>query len=229
MSEGEEQLLNIGILHVPHGATTLKVQSSGSRLSTLTLLPPEPHIVLPLLIRAAEAEHRLVKKSPDKPPQSRNVHLDDNWRSEFRAYMFRIPPYYHNALKRCLRPVLPASAHSLLNFDGVEGLVSQCFSKVCLQKIRNGEQVARDMNERLERQEAELRRRGVVLAAQTQPRRADEIVKMPGYGQYDPRATITSYLAALRTMPAPWRSGMNSFTTAGQGENLNGADNVVGQ
>ena len=28
-----------------------------------------------------------------------------------------------------------------------------------------------------------------------------------GYGQYDPRLPTTSFLAALRTMPAPWRVG----------------------
>lgn len=239
ISEGGGNFLNIGILHVPSTTSTLGSSlSSGSRVSTLTLLPPEPHILLPLLIRAAEAEHRALKKvsaaeSKDgggagnmnvlkkQALASRNVHLDEHWRNEFRAYLFQIPPYYQNALKWSLRSVLPTSVHSLLNADGVEGsLISQCFSKVCLQKIRNAEQASRENNERLDRQEAELRRRGSqnfdtpgrVGQQQTpsQPRAQNEqtndsATNSPGYGQYDPRLSTESYLAALRNMPAPWR------------------------
>lgn len=203
-------MLNIGVLHVPQKSTSLGITSSGV-YSTLTLLPPEPHILLPLLIRAAEAEHKLVKKTPDKPPSTRNVRLDDNWRNEFRAYMFRVPPYYHSALKRALRAVLPASVHTLLSTDGMESLASQCFSKICQQKIRTGEQLARDQNERLDMQEMELRRRGLGMTELMQKYRTKvDLTKglaATRYGQYDPRATTTSYLAALRTMPAPWRSG----------------------
>jgi hypothetical protein len=232
LTDGDEHFLSIGILHVPPNTSPLSNQSAGARFCTLTLLPPDPQILLPLLLKAAEAEHRLLKKVPEpKDAQGRtgatagliqagasssgqkHVHLDEHWRSEFRAYMFRVPAYYHNALKRSLRPILPASAHSLLSIDGNESLASQCYSKACLQKIRNGEQVARDNNERLERQEADLRRRGT----QTPPElpnkptpsgrhpNAVDTVKPIGYGQYDPRDSTTSYLAALRTMPPPWR------------------------
>lgn len=220
LSEGAEHFLNIGILYVPNVVTPLEHQPPGARLSTLTLLPPEPQVLLPLLVKAAEAEQRMLKRhveANDVPGKGdstignsgpKSVHLDEHWRSDFRAYMFRIPPYYHNALKRCLRPILPPSAHSLLNLDGIEALASQCFSKICLQKIRSGEQVARETNERFERQEAELRSRGTQAAenasrnaASTRHRNAEVI----GYGQYDPRDSTTSYLAALRTMPAPWR------------------------
>eukprot|EP00957_Ditylum_brightwellii_P089348 6802889-Ditylum_brightwellii.AAC.1 len=55
LSEGEENMLGIGVLHHPQGAAAT---GDGAKLSTLTLLPPEPHILLPLLVRAAEAEHR---------------------------------------------------------------------------------------------------------------------------------------------------------------------------
>ena len=174
LSEGEGNYLSIGILHTPPRVPM--ASPSGARLSTLTLLPPEPHVLLPLLIRAAEAEHRVLKKAmtltenkdstssglvhKQASAASRTVHLDESWRSEFRAYLFRVPVYYQNALKRSLRSVLPTSAHSLLNSDSTEGaLASQCFSKACLQKIRNAEQMAKISNERLERQEAELRRR----------------------------------------------------------------------
>jgi integrator complex subunit 6 len=199
MSEGEESMLNIGILHVPANVKSVIAGGSNSTLAkyaTLTLLPPEPHILLPLLIKAAEAESRMLKKYPDKP---RAVHLDDVWRSELRAYLFRIPPYYHVALKRCLRPILPASVQNLLSTDGVESLASQCFSKSCLQKIRAGELLQKENNERLERQERDLRRRG-----------ASEKDVTVGYGQYDPRGTKSNYLAALRSLPAPWKVGFGS-------------------
>ena len=202
LSEGEEQMLGIGILHIPQGSCSVS-QLQGGRVSTLTLLPPEPHILLPLLIKAAEAEARAIKKSTDTKG-ARNVHLDEGWRNEFRAYMFRIPPYYHAALKRSLRPVLPASSHVLLNADGVEPLAHQCFSKACAQKIRNGELMSQNSNERVERQEAELRRRGVQSMDNRQSSDADT-GKVVGYGQYDPRVTTSSYLAALRNLPPPWQ------------------------
>lgn len=234
LAEGEEHFLSIGILHLPHSASSLTNQSSGATFATLTLLPPDSQILLPLLLRSAEAEHRLLKKSSESKDGApgktgatagliqagtsassgqKHVYLDEHWRSEFRAYMFRVPPYYHNALKRCLRPVLPPSAHSLLTLDGNEPLYTQCYSKAVIQKIRNGEQVARENNERLERQEVELRRRGAQVpepvnkptAAGRHPANAVEVARPIGYGQYDPRDSTASYLAALRTMPAPWR------------------------
>mmetsp|Transcript_51088 Transcript_51088/g.57090 ORF Transcript_51088/g.57090 Transcript_51088/m.57090 type:complete len:1234 (-) Transcript_51088:907-4608(-) len=247
LSDGEGNFLSIGILHVPpRTSITTTSSSSTSRLSTLTLLPPEPHVLLPLLIRAIEAEHRVLKRAmllaeskdsvsaglihKQKSVASRSVHLDESWRNEFRAYLFRLPPYYQIALKRSLRGILPSSAHSLLNTDGSEGaLSSQCFSKICLQKIRNAEQISKVSNERLEHQEAELRRRGI-------PSRPDQIqqlhlssrgnttVESPKnvlptikYGQYDPRCPVESYLAALRQMPAPWRVA----STAGSGVTTN--------
>lgn len=242
LNEGEANTFNIGILHIPLGTSTLGASlHAGTKVSTLTLLPPEPHILLPLLIRAAELEHRQIKKmqmaeSKDSASigkggsmssllqkqvaSSRNIHLDDHWRNEFRAYMFRVPPYYQNALKRSLRGILPPSANSLLNVEGPEGaLASQCFSKTCLQRIRTAEQMTREKNERLERQEAELRRRFALEARPPQPqqigkRRGSEQLadntksSVPvGYGQYDPRSSKETFLAALKNLPRPQRSG----------------------
>lgn len=247
LSDGEGNYLSIGILHVPPASSTLSSSlSSGVRLSTLTLLPPEPHVLLPLLIRAADAEHRALKKlagaeskdpGPTKPGSaptfnlsqnqasaaSRNTHLDESWRNEFRSYMFRLPPYYLHGLKRSLRVVLPASAHSLLNTDATEGVLStQCYSKICMLKIRNAELMAKTANERLERQEMELRRRGIAIVetgrsdnqqqqqlppkgTQNAPETSRANTFAVKYGQYDPRSPVDSYLAALRNMPAPWR------------------------
>jgi integrator complex subunit 6 len=142
---GDENFLSIGILHVPVGSSTLSSPvSGGTRLSTLTLLPPDPHLLLPLLLRAVEAEHRVLKKmapSIENEKQaaaaSRTVHLDESWRNELRGYLFRLPPYYQRAINRCLRIILPASAHSLLNTE--DSLISQSCSKMCLQKIRAAE------------------------------------------------------------------------------------------
>ena len=245
--DDNSNMLNIGILHLPHHRVALSDQTagefsseSGGGLSSITLLPPEPHILLPLLVRAAELENKQLKKSVQskeaaaassaatkggstagfikKQQQSsttvtsRNVPLDEQWRSDFRAYLFRIPPYYQHALRRCLRPILPSSAQSLLSTDSYESIAAQCFSRSCLQKIRQGEKIARETNERLERQEAELRRRGVQLIEthnQDNRRQGLDADKVPviGYGQYDPRASVHSYLAALRNMPPPWRAG----------------------
>jgi hypothetical protein len=85
-------------------------------------------------------------------------------------------------------------------------LLLQCFSKVCLQKIRNAEQMAREAVDRIEHQEAELRlqhhstqsydaKASIVSAEKTAFR----------YGQYDPLSSKESYLAALRNMPPPWK------------------------
>lgn len=242
LGEGDIPYLNIGVLHVPSGTSTLGSSlASGVRVSTLTLLPPEPHILLPLLIRAVEAEHRALYKVMMKEGKgtggtlshtakmhavaSRLVQLDEHWKNEFRAYLFRIPPYYQIALRETLRNILPSSVHSLLPADGTEGaLSSQCFSKLCLQKIRSAEQTARESNERLERQESELRRRGTQVLqtpARANPQQhpqkrtlndqSNEASKTPiiGYGQYDPRSSSDSFVAALKGMPAPWRIGVN--------------------
>eukprot|EP00980_Cylindrotheca_fusiformis_P003037 scaffold709_cov197-Cylindrotheca_fusiformis.AAC.5 len=255
LSEGEASYFSIGILHVPPGTSSLGSSlNSGTRVSTLTLLPPEPHILLPLLIRAAELEHRSMKKLQMSEPKdpgnntkvasmasmlqkhttaSRNVHLDDHWRNEFRAYMFRLPPYYQNALKRSLRGILPSSANSLLTADGPEGaLAMQCFSKNCLQKIRTAEQMAQETNDRLERQEAELRRRGTVEQQQPPGKRlgndhsvetAKSQCQAVGYGQYDPRSTTESFLASLKTMPAPWRVGAGPKSSTARGSTAEGS------
>jgi hypothetical protein len=251
LSSGDTSFLSIGILHVPTKTSSLSSSlSSGVMVSTLTLLPPEPHVLLPILIRAAEAEHRLLKKAAGNSTSmpcisekqalsiSRNVHLDEGWRKELQAYMFRIPPYYQNALKRSLRVLLPGSALSILNSDEVP-LPMQCFSKECQQKIRNAEQQAKASNERLERQEAELRRRGmpsVEVSSRTDPQQTSKgQVQADGertasalkYGHYDPRSSVESYLAALPNMPAPWKSSgqkakdskqMSSFNNSGRAE-----------
>lgn len=230
LSDDGENYLNVGILHVPANCTTLSTSSAsnstssnGSRLATLTLLPPDPHILLPLLLRAAEVEHRALKKvhaataasaagatasllkqqQSNKPPV---VSLDESWRNDLRAYLFRLPPYYQFSIKRALRAVLPSSVHSLLHPDSIEAMAMQCFSKECHQRIRQGEQIAIDNNERLERQEEGLRRSHVgENAAATGGGNTNSNELRIGYGQFDPRSTVDSYLAALPSLPAPWR------------------------
>jgi len=200
--EGGDNILNIGILHIPE---------SSSKPSTLTLLPPDPHVLLPLLLKAAEAENRALKKAVEKREKSasdaeavnltsvsKNVLLDENWRSEFRAYLFRLPPYYQHSLRRSLRQLLPARVQSLLSLDGNETVANHCLSRQSLQKIRNGEQLARENADRLERREEEYRKN---------VHDVQDVGSEVGYGQYDKRSHTSNYLSALRQMPPPWKVG----------------------
>ena len=61
----------------------------------------------------------------------------------------------------------------------------------------------KDHNERIDRQEEELRRHKI----QSIVPECDGGQKTVGYGQFDPRASVSAYLAALRNLPPPWRSG----------------------
>lgn len=84
--DGGDSILNIGILHAPVNCSTLSGQTPPSRLATLTLLPPEPHILVPLLLKAAEAEHRILKKAAETNKFQRAITpLDENWRTEFQG------------------------------------------------------------------------------------------------------------------------------------------------
>mmetsp|Transcript_33351 Transcript_33351/g.40357 ORF Transcript_33351/g.40357 Transcript_33351/m.40357 type:complete len:1642 (+) Transcript_33351:379-5304(+) len=280
-------LLNIGILHIPAAAKPLSLNNNTAgtapiQKSTLTLLPPEPHILLPLLIRAADAEYRSRAAGADKQnanllscdnKNNKNeqpvIILDDSWRNDFRAYLFRIPPYYQNALRRSLRPILPAVVHNLLllnsdaSTEGGSGsggtntaagnagnITSLCFSRNILQKIRNGETLANEQNNHLERQEGELKRRGGLPSAsaagffsetdnnqdeKNNPKHNSELSldnnstnssssstmaatsTSIGYGHYDPRvSSVSSYLAALRSMSPPWKVGVIPAQTTAQ-------------
>lgn len=229
LSEDAESALNIGILHVPLQSSTIASQAGPGRLATLTLLPPESHILLPLLLRAAENEHKALKKAEaallkrgtvDQGLLQKQIAakalvvLDEQWKNEFRAYHFRLPPYYSFPLKRSLRQVLPSIAHSLLPADTIETIAMQCFSKACLQKIRNSEQISRDLIERQERQEASLKQRNFgndhVLDRSNSLR----------YGQFDPRGSVDSYLAALRSMPPPWQVAAGRQLDEGKGQEM---------
>jgi len=189
-SQGEDNFLYIGILF------TTKT------FSTITLLPPDPHILLPLLISAIEA-----KKD-----------VSSEWRSEFRSYLYRIPPYYLLALRRCLRPLLPSSVHFIIGTDitTIESIPLLCFSRVCLNKIRTGEQIAKEQNERIDRQEEELRRSGTPLRFDTNQD-----------SHHHPTHNISSYLASLRTMPAPWRVNLPRLNNTKSTPQVNNATNEM--
>ena len=198
-----ENVLCIGILHVSMS------KSSQNELDTLTLLPPDSHILLPLLIRSAETELRFLKKGIESKENRgvsalKNVFLDDKWKAELKAYLYRLPSYYQNSIRRCLRALLPVSIHSMLTIEAKETIASHCFSNACYQKLRIGENMMKEHNDRLERQEEELRRYNV------QPNNYDESGQYIGYGQYDSRSSTSSlYLASLRTLPAPWHAGLS--------------------
>ncbi|CAB9501123.1 Integrator complex subunit 6-like [Seminavis robusta] len=253
--------LHIGILHAPSSTSTLatSTQSASSRpFSTLTMLPPEPQILVPLLLKAADAEHRAFKKATqgnsnmtaeNMAAVSRSVQVDETWKQDLRNYISRLPPYYQVALKRGLRSVLPTSLHQILatalaneapsGGGGADGSMSSsslsmhCYSKACFQKIRGAEQVSRDNNERLERQEVELRGVSKLMDSphqqqQPQPQQTSSRPQLQrsnsqnnlevGYGQYDPRSSTESFLSALRSLPAPWLVGVDSKKRKRDGE-----------
>ena len=191
-----QNALNIGILHISND-TTQKTPA------TLTLLPPEPHILIPLLLKAAEVEHRQLKKaavSTDDPTKLLNIFknllMDEGWRSEMRAYLYRVPPYYHPSLRRCLRVILPPSVHNLLNLETAESAIAQCLSRTIAQKIRNGEQISKATNDRQEQQEGEYRRQTAEINSMA------EIANLR-HGQFDCRSSVSNFLNALRHMPPP--------------------------
>ena len=248
--EGSDNILNIGILHVPHNWLKLKDVAKTDmasmsdkkleeRLPTLTLLPPDADRLIPLLIKIAEMELRIIKKIDSKEVASRSgatsglikkkvnstaaaraIHMDDNWKADFRAYLVRLPPYYLPAVRRVLRPMLPPSVVSLLNFDSQESLSLLCFSPTCLVKIQNGEKSARNSNDWLRNNELRMQRttsmHEVQMAAENntgrsftgQGGRQNMAAEVSfGYGQYDPRMTEHQYLNMLRNLPPPWKNG----------------------
>mmetsp|Transcript_54534 Transcript_54534/g.115848 ORF Transcript_54534/g.115848 Transcript_54534/m.115848 type:complete len:656 (-) Transcript_54534:26-1993(-) len=168
----------------------------------------------------AGATAGLIKKKANSATAARAIHLDDNWKADFRAYLFRLPPYYLPAIRRVLRPMLPPSALSLLQSQQ-ESLPSLCFSPSCLLKIQQGEKAARDGNDWLRGMEQNLRMRKsrtmqeMQLATdhlQTMARnlpiimkgaRQDSNLLAIGYGQYDPRMNVHQYLSSLRNLPPP--------------------------
>lgn len=96
--ETGENILNIGVLHVPSGWVKLNELESNPqmknqstiKLATLTLLPPDAHILIPLLIKVAETELRALNKIKDKGGSragaiQKTVHMDESWKSDFRA------------------------------------------------------------------------------------------------------------------------------------------------
>lgn len=161
----------------------------------------------------------LIKKKVNSAAAARAIHLDDSWKADFRAYLFRLPPYYLPAIRRVLRPMLPPSVVPLLNFDSQEALPLLCFSPTCLLKIQNGEKAAKGSNDWLRNMEQRMHRtrssQEVQLAAEhvqnnmsrdvSQGLQQDAEGVSFGYGQYDPRMTEHQYLNALRNLPPPWK------------------------
>eukprot|EP00986_Skeletonema_menzelii_P000422 scaffold124_cov153-Skeletonema_menzelii.AAC.11 len=237
--EGGDNVLNIGILHVPHdwvklkdiGAGAAKTDSSPTKVSTLTLLPPDPHILIPLLIKVAEMELRmlkkvtennkeakpikagatagLIKKKINSATAARAIHLDDNWKSDFRAYLFRLPPYYLPAVRRVLRSMLPQSVLTLLNVESQEVLPLLCMSPSCLSKIQNGEKAAKHSIDWLRGMEQNIRKRRARSTIDDQSQLQQNVKQETfGYGEYDPRMTEQQYQHLLRNLPPPWKNGI---------------------
>ena len=149
--------------------------------------------------------------------------MDDNWKAEFRAYLFRLPAYYLPAVRRALRPLLPPSSLSLLNYESQhEAISSLCFSPTCLHKIQQGEKAAECSNEWLRSMEQNLRLRkhhpmhDAPLASdhlQTMGRQpaitrqeAQQDASSPTFDHFK----VSAYLSSLRNAPPPWKKGETS-------------------
>lgn len=192
MLAGGENVLNIGILHIPARNSCIS--------SSVTLLPPEPHILLPILIRSAEAEHRYLKKAATNSEQSSNVLntansviFDENFRSDMGSYFCRIPPYYHPILKRCLKSSLPSSAHSILPSDSE---IPQYLSQSVHLRIKAAEQSAKEYDDKNLRREEEYKK---CISWNSSTVASSKI----RYGHYDPLTSLDTYLSMLRSLPPP--------------------------
>ena len=173
-------------------------------------------------VSKAGATAGLIKKKViNSATAARSIHLDDNWKSDFRAYLFRLPPYYLPAIRRVLRPMLPPSVLSLLNIDTNESLPLSNMSPTCLMKIQNGEKAAMSGLDYVRSMEQNLRMRKARTVelqpqsdqAQTmgqsacQKKGQQQVVDF-GYGNFDPRMTEHQYLNSLRNLPPPWKNGV---------------------
>lgn len=161
----------------------------------------------------------LIKKKANSVAAIRSIHMAGEWKSDFRAYLFRLPPYYLPAIHRVLRPMLPPSVQSLLSYDSQqESLASLCFSPACLHKIQQGEKLASSSNDWQKGVENNLKMRK--KSAQEMQVASDHLRNSimnkdehrdasftVGYGQYDPRIPVHSYLSSLRNLPPPWKKG----------------------
>ena len=235
LTPGGDAILNIGILHVPDKWLALKdfVDSPSQlsdKLSTLTLLPPDAHILIPLLIKLAEMEIRVLKKKEGKVevPKSgalaglikrknstcaaaRAIPMDDEWKAELRAYLFRLPHYYLTAIRQVLSPLLPPNMLPLISFDGHESL--PCYSPTCLIKIQNGEKAALDGNDWLRSMEQQMHSHRSAIREQlpieqntAKPKKGShqgESTVLFRYGHFDPRLPEHLYLNSLRALPPP--------------------------
>ena len=169
----------------------------------------------------------------------KTVHMEDLWKSDFRAvsekpmlfvlvrldtdfaahnvnilqYIFRLPPYYLPAMRRALRTLLPTSILQLINTDVQEPLPLLCMSRTCAQKIKLGEQAAKDGNDWLRGIERNLTQQRLPIASaimnntESYDENAQRGSHVPfTHGAYDPCMTVSSYKASLRGMPPPWKN-----------------------
>lgn len=128
-------------------------------------------------------------------------------------------------MKRALRTLLPAPVLQLLNPDGQDPLPLLCMSRNCANKIKSGEQAAKDGNDWLRGIETNLTQQMLsmpsAVASETGPSSPSSTtignVSLP-YGNYDPRMTISSYKSSLRSMPPPWKAELITEKSSGSSQ-----------
>ena len=130
----------MGYLHVPHPNANTNGNNIGGDngnnnvVPTLTILPPKPDVLLPLLLAAVTQENKVNKwdglhdgPTPNQQQalmmqqqSTKHVQLNDSWKADFRAYLFSIPAYYKFYMKRYIKPLLPRSVAAMVNSVGGE-------------------------------------------------------------------------------------------------------------
>jgi integrator complex subunit 6 len=235
-TDGTDNLLSIGILHVPKEHSTSVSQSQtfdNGRLSTLTLLPPDVHIVLPLLIRAAEIEYKSIrmkdqrlveanrenrnflKKSSDGGTVSTLIRkVSDNACSAGRPTIF-LDDHWSNEMRAYIYRIPP---YYLVP-------VKRCLRTILPSSVHHllgtdtVEAITAQCFSKLCHQKI---RAGEATARATVDRlhhRCDDVSSFHtscedntalGYGRYDRIRSIGSYLAALREMSPPWKQKLSA-------------------
>jgi hypothetical protein len=116
-------------------------------------------------------------------------------------------------MRRALRTLLPTAVLQMLHNDGQEPLPLLCMSGVCFNKIKSGEKAAKDGNDWLRGVERSTQQKLPIASAVSNiagvaPNAQEGACQalLVGYGNYDPRMSISSYKSSLRSMPPPWKS-----------------------
>jgi len=229
--DGTDNLLSVGILHVPRFSLTLAEQSSlidQTRLSTLTLFPPDSHILLPLLLRAADIEHRSLQITMKRNEETRKItepsvtrvsagsvaklirKISDSSNSSTKDQGIVLDDTWKNELKAYIHRIPPYCLVS----------VKRCLKPILPSGVHyllgtdTIEALTAQCFSRLCHQKIRMGEAAAKDAVDRADQGYDESTlnslscdesKVLVYGQYDRKIRLSSYLATLRAMSPPWK------------------------